>query len=80
MKNPDLKQCIESKLKYYFEQLDGASSCGLYQMLVEDVEKTLFDFVLNYTNKNQSQAAKILGINRATLKKKIVFYKLKTKL
>lgn len=40
-------------------------------MVLREVEEPLFRTVLDYAAGNQSQAAVILGINRATLRKKL---------
>ena len=39
-----------------------------------DIERPLFQAVMDYTQGNQSQAAGILGINRGTLRKKLRTY------
>jgi two-component system nitrogen regulation response regulator GlnG len=44
----------------------------LYQRLLEKVERPLLESVLEHTGGNQIRAAAILGINRNTLRKKIV--------
>jgi len=43
---------------------------------MSEVEKPLFRAVLEYAGGNQSEAADILGINRGTLRKKLIAYKL----
>jgi Fis family transcriptional regulator len=45
-------------------------------MVMDDVEPVVIQYVLDRVNQNQSRAAKILGLNRGTLKKKIDLYKL----
>jgi Fis family transcriptional regulator len=55
----------------YFSQLNGHKPGDLYQLVLAEVEKPLFETVLGYTNGNQSEAAEILGINRGTLRKKL---------
>jgi Fis family transcriptional regulator len=40
------------------------------------IEPPLFEAVLDYTSGNQSRAAEILGLNRATLRKKLKQYEL----
>lgn len=52
---------------------------GLYPMVLELVEKSLFKLALEETNGNQSQAALILGLNRNTLRRKLGDYKIKVK-
>lgn len=43
----------------------------LYKATVEDIEKSLIATVLERTDGNQLKAAKILGINRNTLRTKV---------
>ena len=44
---------------------------GLYQRVIEEVEKPLIMATLRATSGNQIKAAEILGLNRNTLRKKI---------
>jgi Fis family transcriptional regulator len=43
----------------------------LYDLVLREVEEPLFRTVLNYSSGNQTRAAEVLGINRATLRKKL---------
>lgn len=52
---------------------------GLYPMVLELVERSLFKLILEQTKGNQSQAALILGLNRNTLRRKLCDYKIKVK-
>ena len=45
-------------------------------LVIGEVEKPLFRAILDYADGNQSEAAEILGINRGTLRKKLIAYKL----
>jgi len=45
-------------------------------MVTQQAESATIKFVLDKVNQNQSEAARILGINRATLKKKVSLYNL----
>ena len=49
---------------------------GVLKMVVQESETITIKFILDKVKKNQSEAAKILGMNRGTLKKKIELYKL----
>jgi two-component system nitrogen regulation response regulator GlnG len=56
-------------------ETDAALSAGredLYRRLLERVERPLLERVLAHTGGNQIRAAALLGINRNTLRKKIV--------
>ncbi|MBM93832.1 MAG: Fis family transcriptional regulator [Legionellales bacterium] len=44
---------------------------NLYQVVIEAVERPLLKTILNHTEGNQSLAARMLGISRSTLRKKI---------
>jgi two-component system nitrogen regulation response regulator GlnG len=50
----------------------GASSGNLYDRLLEVVEPPLLKLVLDHTGQNRVAAAEILGIHRATLRKKLL--------
>jgi DNA-binding protein Fis len=43
-------------------------------MVVQQVEKPLIEYVLTKTEGNQTKTANMLGINRNTLRKKILHY------
>jgi len=47
-------------------------------MVIGLVEKSLIQIVMKETDGNQSDASRILGINRNTLRKKITDYKIHT--
>jgi Fis family transcriptional regulator, factor for inversion stimulation protein len=55
----------------YFTSLNGHRPAELYDLVLREVEEPLFRVVLDYAQGNQSRAADILGINRATLRKKL---------
>jgi Fis family transcriptional regulator len=74
--NTDLPTCINTKLDLYFEQLNGEKTSGVFKMVLHETESVTIKFVLDRVKQNQSEAARILGINRGTLKKKIELYKL----
>ena len=54
--------------------LDFARS--LHDMIMNTVEKPLLDVVLRHADGNQSRAAEWLGINRNTLRRKLLDHKL----
>ena len=44
---------------------------NLHREVIDEVEKPLLENALKFTNGNQSKAAMMLGINRATLRTKM---------
>jgi len=67
-----LAQLVERKLSSYFaDQPDGLPPVGLYDRVLEEVERPLIQLTLAATRGNQVRAAEILGLNRNTLRKKI---------
>jgi Fis family transcriptional regulator len=73
---PPLSQQVSQALEHYFEQLDGQEIVDLHTLVISVVEKPLLEAVLNHTKSNQSKAAKMLGLSRGTLKKKLIDYQL----
>ena len=76
MISTDLPACINAKLERYFKQLNGEQASGVHKMVMQETESTVIKFILDIVNQNQSEASRILGINRGTLKKKIELYTL----
>lgn len=63
---------IEKSLeKYFASHKEDIIPPGLYNRIISEVERVVFNATLKYSNGNQLQASKILGINRNTLRKKI---------
>ena len=67
---------VQQSLQNYFAKLDGEEPANLYSMVLAQMEVPLLKMVMRYTNSNQSKAAKILGISRGTLRKKLAIYKI----
>ena len=61
-------------LAHYFSQLQGQEITGLYSMVMTEVEKPLIDITLVYCGQNQTKTAKMLGLSRSTLRKKMALY------
>ena len=71
-----LKEQVRMAVEQYFVQLNGEMVVGLHAMVIAEVEKPLIEAVLDYTGGNQSKAAKVLGLSRSTLRKKIQQYEI----
>ena len=67
-----LAAAVESHLIRYFEAHRGdLPASGLYERVIREVERPLISQALSATAGNQLQAARMLGLNRNTLRKKI---------
>ena len=62
-----LNECVEKALRNYFNDLEGEDTSGLYDLVISQVEKPLFEVVLNRYNGNISRTAQALGLNRGTV-------------
>ena len=67
---------MRTSLETYFRDLRGTEPDGMYDMMVRVVEKPLLEVVMKQADQNQSRAAQWLGLNRNTLRKKLVEHKL----
>ncbi len=66
-----LEEIVRSKLTQFLEKFDRLEAMDLYDTILQMVERPLISLVLQKTKYNQIQAARVLGINRNTLRKKI---------
>lgn len=71
-----IQACVAQEMQRYLTTLRGHDGVDLYRMVIEQVEPALFSAVLAYCDGNQTRAAQMLGINRATLRKKLIHYSL----
>ena len=68
----NLSQLVERHLTSYFAEFgEGLPAAGLYDRVLQEVEKPLLAITLAATRGNQIRAAQLLGLNRNTLRKKI---------
>ena len=76
MSKKQIEECIRISLDGYFKDLRGTEPDRMYDMMVRVVEKPLLEVVMQQAAQNQSRAAEWLGLNRNTLRKKLVEHKL----
>jgi Fis family transcriptional regulator len=76
MSKRHIEECIRDSLEAYFKDLRGAEPHSMHEMIMNTVEKPLLDVVLRHADGNQSRAAEWLGINRNTLRRKLLDHKL----
>ena len=67
-----IEECVRNSLEAYFRDLRGTEPGSMHDMLVRAVEKPLLEVVMEQADNNQSKAAQWLGLNRNTLRKKLV--------
>jgi two-component system nitrogen regulation response regulator GlnG len=71
--NEKLSQSVARHIQRYFDLHDHIlPPNGLYQRILREVEAPLIDIALTETGGNQAKCAELLGINRNTLRKKIL--------
>ena len=67
-----LGECVTRSVRRYLADIgDTPCSEGLHALVLREVEAPLLREVLAFHDGNQSRAAAALGINRATLRKKL---------
>ena len=71
-----IQDCVRSRLEVYLRDLQGTEPDRMYDMLVSVVERPLLEIVMQHADHNQSRAAQWLGLNRNTLRKKLLEHKL----
>ncbi len=71
-----LNGCVRKALDKYFDDLGDHPPGELYQLFLAEMEQPLLEKVMQVAKGNQTKAADMLGINRGTLRKKLVQYQL----
>lgn len=69
-----LGKCVEEALRVYLKTTGGHEVSDLHRLVIEEVERPLFATVLRHVDGNLSHAAKILGLTRSTLRKRLADY------
>ena len=75
-KNLSFNEVIKESLNNFLLDHKPHWPKNLYDLVISEVEKTLLKLTLEHTTQNKSEAAKILGLNRATLNKKLAKHQL----
>jgi len=76
MSKKHIEEVVRTSLETYLGDLRGTEPDNLHDMMVRVMEKPLLEVVMQYTDQNQSRAAQWLGLNRNTLRKKLLDHKL----
>lgn len=68
-----ISDVVERYVKHYFDlHGDILPVNGLYPFLMKEMEKPLIQVALKHLKGNQVKTAKLLGMNRNTLRRKII--------
>ena len=73
----EIADTVKRSLEKYFKDLDGEMPTSVYDMVIRNVERPLLEVVLDRAEGNQTIAAEMLGINRNTLRKKMLSLQIK---
>jgi Fis family transcriptional regulator len=67
-----INDCVQRALDQYFRDLGDQEPVALHELMVRSVERPLLEQVMSRAGGNQSLAAQWLGINRNTLRRKLI--------
>jgi Fis family transcriptional regulator len=76
MSKKQIEEAVRASLESYFKDLKGVEPDNLYDLMLGSFEKPMLDIVMRHAEGNQSRAADWLGLNRNTLRKKLLEHKL----
>ena len=69
-----LGACVAETVSRYFEKSAGEKPKDVYNLVLEEVETALYEVTMKFVKGNQSEAARILGVSRGTLRTKLAQY------
>jgi len=70
----EIGRSVEKSLDEYFRKLDGEAPHGIYDTVLNNVERSLLATIMHRAGGNQSHAADMLGLNRISLRSKLSKY------
>ena len=71
-----IDDCMRASVEQYLKDLRGAEPHALHDLFLDAAERPLLEVVLRHAEGNQSRAADWLGINRNTLRRRLLDHKL----
>lgn len=76
MPPPPVRELVARAVRRYLEDLGPTGISDLHRVMLAEIESPMLGEVMKHVGGNQSKAAQVLGISRATLRKKLVDLKL----
>jgi Fis family transcriptional regulator, factor for inversion stimulation protein len=76
MSRKAIDDSVRASVEQFFKDLRGAEPGDLHRLFIAAAEKPLLEVVMRHADGNQSRAADWLGINRNTLRRKLLDHKL----
>ena len=73
---PALSECVARAVRRYLAHSGKDCAKDLYRLVLAEVEAPMLRETLRHTEGNVTRAAEMLGINRATLRKKLAEHRL----
>ncbi len=73
---PALSECVARAVRRYLAHSGGDCAQDLYRLVLAEVEAPMLRETLRHTDGNLTRAAELLGITRATLRKKLTEHRL----
>ncbi|MFN3234125.1 MAG: DNA-binding transcriptional regulator Fis [Gammaproteobacteria bacterium] len=70
----NLMESVEQSVDQYLKILGNPETANIYELVLDEVEEPMLRRVLRFVRNNQVRAAKLLGISRGTLRKKMKKY------
>ncbi len=69
-----ISDCVKDALQTYFLDMGDHEISKLHDLIISQVEKPLFEVVLEQSRGNMTKASRILGLNRGTLRTRLKKY------
>jgi Fis family transcriptional regulator len=71
-KKHPVTEVLEVQLQRYLDDLGDIPPSNVYDMVITSIEKPMLQLIMQHAEHNQSLAAQYLGLNRNTLRKKLL--------
>jgi len=77
IKNLTVEDFLREKLSIYFIQFKSSNNISIYDTVLCEIEKALLKIAIEIAKGNKSEASRLLGLNRNTVRNKLKKYKIK---